>query len=340
MLQDPLSDVLRRVHLQGSLLMHVSAQAPWVVEALPAASIAQAVLPGAAHVMAYHVLTCGSCCAAVIGQPPVHAERGDVLVYPHGDAHVLSSAPGMRAGYAVNPFFAAPSGRPPFRLRVRGSEVAPDANDAAPAAGATTLLCGFFGCDAQPFNPLLAHLPRLLHLRRAGSGDADPQRLVDTFIRTATLESEHPRPGGQAVLERLSEMMFVDLVRRYLDTMPQDRTGWLAGLRDRHVGRALGLLHQRPAEAWSVEALSDAVGLSRSALHERFVLLLGLAPMQYLARWRMQLASDLLSHGDCAVVSVAQQVGYASEAAFVRAFKKATGVPPGRWRRARRTPRP
>ena len=329
---DTLSDVLRRIHLRGTLLFHVAGGAPWVVEALPASEIAAAVMPGAGHVMAYHVVASGSCWGAVVGEPPVRAERGDVLVYARGDAHVLSSAPGMRAGYAVNPFFLSRSEPAPFFLRVRGNDVTPSHAGSDGGGDDTTIICGFFGCDAQPFNPLLATLPRLLHVR--DQGDAD-QSLIAQFIRTAVRESAQRRPGGEAVLERLSEMMFVELVRGYLDGLPSDQTGWLAGLRDRFVGRALTLLHERPAHRWTVDALADLVGISRSALYDRFCLLIGQAPMQYLTSWRMQLASGLLVHTETSILSVALEVGYESEAAFVRAFKKATGVPPGQWRRER-----
>lgn len=330
---DTLSDVLRRIHLQGTLLFHVVGKAPWVVEAPPASGIAAAVMPGAGHVMAYHVVASGACWGAVVGEPPVRAGPGDVLVYARGDAHVLSSAPGMRADYPVNPFFLSPQQRPPFFLSVEGRDVRAAQPGADGVAGeSTALICGFFGCDAQPFNPLLANLPRLLHVRH--SDDAG-QSLIGQFIRTAVAESSRRRPGGEAVLERLSEMMFVDLVRSYLDGLPTDQTGWLAGLRDRHVGRALTLLHEKPSQRWTVETLADRAGISRSALHDRFVLLIGQAPMQYLTNWRMQLASGLLVHTDAPILSVALDVGYESESAFVRAFKKATGLPPGQWRRER-----
>ena len=151
-------------------------------------------------------------------------------------------------------------------------------------------------------------------------------------------ESNTKRPGGEAVLERLSEMMFVDVVRRYLEDLPPLQTGWLAGLRDRHVGRALGLLHERPSHRWTIEALGDAVGLSRSALHERFAELVGQPPMQYLAHWRMQVASRLLLETTMNVASISLETGYDSEAAFSRAFKRLVGVPPATWRRQRMTP--
>jgi AraC-like DNA-binding protein len=194
-----------------------------------------------------------------------------------------------------------------------------------------TVVCGFLGCDARPFNPLLAALPRLLHM----PGAAAQGGWIGHFINIAVEEANRKRPGGEAVLERLSEMMFVEVVRRYLESMPPEETGWLAGLRDRFVGRALGLMHQRPSHRWTIDELGDAVGLSRSALHERFAGLVGQPPIQYLAQWRIQLASQLLLQSTMNVAAIALEVGYESEAAFSRAFKRLAGVPPATWRRRR-----
>jgi AraC-like DNA-binding protein len=198
-------------------------------------------------------------------------------------------------------------------------------------ADRATIVCGFLGCDARPFNPLLAALPRLLHM----PGAAATGGWIGHFINVAVEEANLKRPGGEAVLERLSEMMFVDVVRRYLEGLPPEQTGWLAGLRDRFVGRALGLLHERPSHHWTIDELGDAIGLSRSALHERFAQLVGQPPMQYLAQWRMQVASQLLLESTMNVASIALEAGYDSEAAFSRAFKRLVGVPPATWRRER-----
>lgn len=192
----------------------------------------------------------------------------------------------------------------------------------------TVLVCGFLGCDLRPFNPLVNALPHLLHLSAGKMG-----AWVSCVMEQAVSETRERRPGGDAVLERLSEMMFVDGVRRYLEDLPPEATGWLAGLRDRFVGRALTLLHENPARDWTVDALGSEVGLSRSALHERFVDLVGQPPMQYLANWRMQIAAGLLRTTQSNVVDIALQVGYDSEAAFTRAFKRLMGEPPAAWRR-------
>lgn len=143
-----------------------------------------------------------------------------------------------------------------------------------------------------------------------------------------------PPPGTEVVLERLAEMMFVDTARRYLEGLPADATGWLAGLRDRHVGRALTLLHEWPEHPWTIGELSNRVGPSRSALHERFIAYLGEPPMHYLANWRIQVASVLLRESRRSVAAIALDVGYESEAAFSRAFKRLVGVPPAAWRRS------
>jgi AraC-like DNA-binding protein len=214
----------------------------------------------------------------------------------------------------------------PFTLHYDAAEVR--AEIVPDERSETTLVCGFLGCDLRPFNPLIATLPRLLHLRKTENHDLTAQ-----FMRQAVAESKNKRPGGEAMLERMSEMMFVDAIRRYVDTLPEDSRGWLAGLRDRFVGRALALMHDAPATEWTVDELGRRVGLSRSALHERFAEIIGQPPMQYLANWRMQVAAALLRDTNATVASVALDVGYDSEAAFVRAFKRVVGTPPATWRR-------
>jgi transcriptional regulator GlxA family with amidase domain len=159
---------------------------------------------------------------------------------------------------------------------------------------------------------------------------------VATFLRAAVVESNQRRPGGEAVLERMSEMLFVEVLRRYVDTLPAGQTGWLAGMRDPSVGRVLALLHEKPDTPWTLERLADDAAMSRSTLHERFVHFIGQPPMQYLAQWRMQVAATLLRDTNSKIIEVALGVGYESEAAFSRAFKRAVGVAPGAWRVGRR----
>jgi AraC-like DNA-binding protein len=333
MSHDTLSDVLRTVRLRAAVFYYVSCDGDWVAEAPTSRQIATAVMPEAEHVMEYHVLTAGECWAGLVGEPPVKMRRGDIVLLPHGDAHVVSSAPGMRADPNVNGYFELGRADRPFRIHYEGSrESLVDFNaepPPQPSARAASFVCGFIGCDLKPFNPLMATLPRLLHLPAEGRS-----ALSEQFATFAAAESAARRPGSEALLERLSEMMFVDAIRRHVEHMPEQSTGWLAGLRDRYVGRALALLHERPAAPWTIDDLSSQVGLSRSALHERFVSLIGQPPVQYLTNWRMQLASRLLLEGRATVATVAGDVGYDSEAAFARAFKRLVGMPPAAWRRS------
>jgi AraC-like DNA-binding protein len=195
----------------------------------------------------------------------------------------------------------------------------------------TRLVCGFLGCDDQPYNPLLAAQPRTIHLTAA-----DPRSTtgwLGTLVNAAVKESGVGRAGGENILARLSELMFVEAIRRYVESLSPDQNGWLAGVRDPVVGQALAALHGQANDAWTVERLARVVGVSRSVLAERFTELVGHPPMQYLALWRMQLASRLLSEGRH-VAAVADAVGYESEAAFSRAFKKLVGQAPATWRRA------
>lgn len=328
MSHDILSDVLRRVRLRGAMYYLVGGNASWAAEAPPVCEIAAAVMPEAEHVMEYHVVMSGECWGAIVEQTPVHLHTGDILLFPHGDPHVVSSAPGMRAPMEPAFFFRDKTEQLPFAMVVDGPTLP---RPAAPGESyATTLVCGFLGCDLRPFNPLIAGLPRMLHLRAN-----EDQAWMGHFLGHAAAESLEKRPGGEAMLERLSEMMFIDAVRRYVDLLPHGSSGWLAGLRDRFVGKALRLMHEQPEAAWTIDGLGHKVGLSRSTLHERFMALIGQPPMQYLANWRIQLAAELLRCNDATVASIALEVGYDSEAAFSRAFKRLVGMPPAAWRKQR-----
>ncbi len=279
--------------------------------------------------MEYHVVTRGHAWAAVVGEAPVRMAPGDVVVFPHGDPHVVSSAPGLAPAPADTAWHIATANehKPiPVSFVGTGRFSRGSADDAAQ----TVIACGFLGCDARPFNPLIATLPRLFHVPAEGAEGWGIQA-----VRQAVRESTESRPGSAAVLERLSEMMFVDAVRRYIDRLPEDATGWLAGLRDDCVGGALTLMHDDPGHPWTIEEVSARVGLSRSALHDRFVRLIDDAPMQYLARWRMQVASTRLSETSASVATIGFELGYGSEAAFSRAFRRIVGTAPSQWRKQR-----
>jgi AraC-like DNA-binding protein len=327
---DTLSDVLRAVRLRGAVFFYVSGHSDWAAEAPASREIAPLLMRGVDHVMEYHMIAQGSCWAAIAGGPSVQLSEGDVVMFPHGDAHVMSSAPGLRSVPDLSFYAGVKTDQLPVRIAYTDGN-AVQATSAAEVDGAdTTIVCGFIGCDVQPFNPLIAALPRMLHLR--ASEDA---AWIANFAQQAVAESHARRPGGEAMLARMSETMFVDAVRRYADQLPANSAGWLAGLRDRFVGSALALLHEQPAQDWTLDELGRRVGLSRSALHERFVHLVGMPPIQYLTQWRMQAAARLLLETHAPVAAIALDVGYDSEAAFARAFKRMIGKPPAAWRRER-----
>jgi AraC-like DNA-binding protein len=328
MSQDTLSDVLRGVRLRGAVFFNVSASSEWAAEAPAATELAPLMMRGVDHVIEYHAIARGSCWAGLLDGPAVQLFAGDVVMFPHGDAHVLSSTPGMRGNPDFSWLAQTRVEQLPLNVAYNGESVVLAAPPDSHAD--TRFVCGFLGCDVQPFNPLIAALPRLLHLRAS-----DDNAWIANFTRQAAAESHARRPGGEAMLARMSEMMFVDAVRRFSDQLPPQSEGWLAGLRDRFVGRALALMHEQPAQRWTIDELGRCVGLSRSALHERFAELIGVPPMQYLAQWRMQAAARLLLETRSTVASIAVDVGYDSEAAFARAFKRSVGKPPAAWRRER-----
>jgi AraC-like DNA-binding protein len=311
---DPLSDVLRAVRLSGAYFYLVEAAAPWSVSAARATELAPRVLPDAEHLIPYHILTQGECWAGIEGEPKTIMRAGDVIVFPQGDPHVLASSDGTLT-HSI-PRGVAPH-RFPTTLRLGVGDTS------------ATLVCGFLGCDARPFNPLLAALPRVLHLPRVEDS------WLAAFPEHALRESRTGRAGGDTMLTRMAELMFIEVLRRHLEGHGGERTGWLAGLRDPVVGVALTRIHEQPAHAWTLATLAREVAASRSVLAERFTQLVGVPVMQYLAQWRLQLAAGLLQRGDASVASVGRQVGYDSEAAFSRAFKRALGVSPAQWRKNR-----
>ena len=316
---DVLSDVLRSVRLTGAVYFDFELSSPWVAEAPHSRELAPIVMPGAQRVIEYHLIARGACWASLIDDSPFRLKEGDLIVFPQGNAHVLSSEPGMRAEPDMSVFVRRTATLPMVYERGGGG---PDR---------ARVVCCFLGCDERPFNPLLTALPRIIHLsRRANEGASG---WLPTLLEIAVRESGSGRAGRDNILARMSELMFVEAIRRYLEMLPASQTGWLAGLRDPLVGQALAALHGEPSACWTVESLARAVGASRSVLADRFTEIVGEPPMQYLALWRMQLASQRLLQGE-PVAQVAATVGYESEAAFSRAFKRLVGEAPAAWRRA------
>jgi AraC-like DNA-binding protein len=294
---DTLSEILAAVRLKGAVFFEVEASAPWVAEAPCAALVAPSVMPSlslqAGHVMEYHVVTHGACWATIVGRdiPPVQLAAGDVVAFPQGDAHILSSAPGMRGAVAEHRFEFADGLPVPVVLNVGGG-----------GTERAHIVCGFLGCDPRPFNPLIEALPPILHLRASPGSN-----WLEGFMRFALMEANEKRMGASQILSRLGEVMFADLVRRYVESLPEGSQGWLGGLRDRHVGRALNLLHAEPARGWTLDELARESGLSRSSFAERFTDFVGTPPMQYLQRWRLQMAASKLLAGAPSIAAVARR---------------------------------
>jgi len=317
---DILSDVLTAVRLKGAVFFDVEASVPWVAEALPAKATASAILPDAEHVMEYHVITGGSCWASVIGHdlPPIQLLAGDVVAFPQGDAHILSSAPGMRGDPGPDPSVVPGEiAQLPVMLNIDGG-----------GSERAHLVCGFLGCDSRPFNPLIEALPPMMHIRSSGAAHGS---WLKEFTRFAVMEAGEKRMGGSGILSKLGELMFAELVRRYVESLPEESRGWLGGVRDRHVGRALNLIHAAPSRPWTLEELAKEAGLSRSSFAERFAGYVGMPPIQYLQKWRLQIAASRLMDG-ASISTIAADIGYESEAAFSRAFKRVIGASPADWR--------
>lgn len=319
---DPLSDVLETIRLRGAVFFLWEPSWPYATDVTDGGKIAPLVVPGSDQLISYHIVTQGPCWGAVSGERPVRLETGDILLLPHGDAYVIANEPRHPSATDDAESMAF------FQMMATG-ELPPIVVDGGGGPGENRLICGFLGCDMRPFNPLLATLPRMIRLPALHDTE-DP---LASLIQFALSESRQERGGERSLLRRLSEVMFVEVLRRYLHSAAPATQGWLAGLRDPVVGRALSLLHRNIAEPWTLKKLASQIGASRSTLAERFTLLIGEPPMHYLAQWRIQAAAHRLADTNAKIYAVAQEVGYTSEAAFSRAFKRVTGDSPTIWRK-------
>jgi AraC-like DNA-binding protein len=314
---DALSQTLRVVRLTGAIFINARFTAPWCYQSPHADSAAPLLEPGAERVIIFHLITEGECYAEMEGQPPVRLIGGDAIVFPRGDAHRMCSAPGVPP--ATGARLDAVLARRPRQLAYGGG-------------GATTrLVCGYLACDARLARMLLAGLPPLVHVNVRGSNAGV---WLEASVRYALAEARSPRPGGAGVLAKLAEVLFIEVLRLHMNEQAEGRTGWLAGVGDRIVGAALGSMHRNPAHAWTLDELARDAGTSRSVLAERFAQLVGTAPMQYLTQWRMLLASNLLVGSNVPLARIAEDVGYQTDTAFIRAFRREFGAPPAAWRRS------
>jgi AraC-like DNA-binding protein len=314
---DALSEVLQAIRLDGALYLEAEFTAPWCVEAQFGLQTATGRLPRSEHVAYFHVLTDGVCRARLVdGREVLDLQRGDILMFPHDHPHLLGSDVSLPP-FAEDDVIATHSDGGMSRMQCGGG------------GAVTRFVCGYLAYDRRVCRPLFSALPRML---RVSIGD-DAAWLLQ-MLRVGVQESMAQGPGARSLLAKLAELMFVEAIRRFASAQPADQRGWLAGLRDRHVGRALALLHGQPAHAWTVDSLAREVALSRSAFAERFVDLIGEPPMQYFTRWRLALAAQRLRTGNETVARIAERTGYESEAAFNRAFKREFGMPPSAWRKS------
>ena len=290
---DALSETLRVVRLVGAIFIQARFTAPWCYQSPRADSAAPLLEPGAEHVVIFHLITEGECYVEMEGETPLRLSAGDAVIFPQGDAHLMTSAPGLppaTGGARLDAVLA----RRPRQLAYGGG-------------GATTrLVCGYLACDARLARMLLAGLPSVVRVNVRGSNAGV---WLEASLRYALAEARSPRPGGAGVLAKLAEVLFIEVLRLYMNEQSAGRTGWLAGVGDRIVGAALNLLHKRPAHAWTLEELARESGTSRSVLAERFQNLVGSSPMQYLTQWRMLLAANLLSRSNAPLAQIAEDVG-------------------------------
>lgn len=318
---DVLSEMLSRVSLHGAVYFTAEFSAPWGVTTPAADKLTAVVSPVPGHMVVYHLVVEGHAYAEIEGGPSISLGPGDIVVFPHGQPHHLSSSAGVARpfpNYGVTDKILAHDLSP---LRVGGG------------GEAARFVCGFMTCDPHLSRPLLGGLPSVFAVNI--HGDPAGQWLESSLLHLVE-EAGSRRAGSAAMLAKLSEALFVDTVRRYIASLPEQETGWLAGTRDEVVGRSLHLMHSHVARPWTLADLAAEVGVSRSALVERFARFLDEPPMAYLTKWRLQLAARALTTTSRGVAEIAADVGYESEAAFNRAFKRTFGQPPGRYRAAAR----
>jgi AraC-like DNA-binding protein len=317
---DAFSEVLSGVRLKGAMFFSAEFSAPWRLSTPHCRVLAPTLAPGAPHIVVYHFVVEGTARARVEGGLDVELSPGDIVVFPHGDPHHLSAGPG------TNPVESAA-----VLQRITTGDLSP--MQAGGGGAITRFVCGYLSLDPLLCGPILESLPPILKVNvrtdRAG-------QWLEQSILHLLEEAASDRAGSDAMLAKLSEALFVDTVRRYVAGLSDQTTGWLAGARDPVVGKSLALLHRRPEHPWTIAELATTVGVSRSALVARFTRYLSDPPMAYLTGWRLRLAAQALTSSAKGVADVAAAVGYESEAAFNRAFKRAFGVPPARYRRETR----
>jgi AraC-like DNA-binding protein len=317
MQMDTLSEVLKSVRLAGATFFSAEFRAPWGFTSPPVGELASLLSLGAGQVVLYHLVTEGRATARLTDGAEIALEAGDVVIIPHGDAHSVWN------GRPANWHNMVPDAQRALAGDLQVSRAGGNGE-------VTRFVCGYFGCEKPAGHLLLSGLPRILRIRLRGAVEGD---WIETAIHYLGADGPSGGAGRLALLAKLSEALFVETLRRYMLGLPEEETGWWAGARDPITGQALALLHRDPSRPWSVAELAHEVGASRSVLIDRFSHFLGEPPMAYLTRWRLQLGARLLETTSRSVGEIAGDVGYESQAAFNRAFKRQFQMAPGRYRR-------
>lgn len=313
---DPLSGVLRAVRLTGGVFLAADFTAPWCVSVKITPEDCAPFLGRRTQIIGYHVVIEGQLLVGLKGEPMSEVRAGEIVLFPQNDDHTLASAPGRRPVSARELMQPSPDGSL-ARIRHGGGGIA------------TRIVCGFLA-NEETYNPLIAALPKVLKIDvRQGASRA----WIEATVRFAASELTEGRLASSSVMARLSETLLIEAVRQYSSGLAEQEAGWLKGLKDPHIGRALALIHHKISESWSAEALASEVGLSRSAFVERFTSLVGMPPIRYLTVWRLQTAKLNLQETSKSIAQLAHSVGYESEEAFSRAFKREFGFPPAQWKR-------
>jgi len=319
-----LSEVLKAVKLDGALFYNAEFSAPWCAHSIDARTVTSYLSLNSQHVIIFHLVTEGRGYALVEGDDrPLPLNAGDILIVPHGDAHILGNGQSIMAVDRSQVLEQVLSQGLRLSRMGGGGEL-------------TKFVCGYFSCDPELSRVFLGGLPPML---KVNIRDNTSDQWLEQSIRYSVDHANASKPGGETVLAKLSEVLFVETLRRYIALLPQEQTGWLAGVRDPEVGKVLALLHRKPTDPWTVASLANEVGISRSVLAERFRRYLSETPIAYLTRWRLQLGAQMLTSTSSSVAEIAGQVGYESEASFNRAFKREFSLPPARYRSQSRTAR-
>jgi AraC-like DNA-binding protein len=314
---DALSEALRSMRITGALFFNAELTAPWGFASPRPDSMQRLLAPGTEHLVLFHLVTEGQATARVANHEEVALEAGDIVILAHGDAHELSNGPVSELVDATTLLPKILKGSLTLERGGGGGVV-------------TKFICGYFGCERYAERLFLAGLPPVFKVNIRGDASG---AWIEGSLRHLVAEHESARAGRSALVAKLCEALFIQTLCRYMEELPPERTGWLAAARDEVVGKALACLHRDAARAGTLADLAKEAGASRTVLMERFARLLGQTPLAYLAHWRLQLAARMLETTDHSALKVAFDVGYESEAAFNRAFKRKFELPPARYRR-------